>query len=378
LPTAINSEIGRIISEIYDSAIDVSSLPQALASVARLVESDYAVVAIGNRHDGAINYRVTVPDKGAGPPIGDALCNSRWINFVLEQEPGRLFTHASMPGSGQVALQLNGSLQGLDFSSGVSSSFLLKKSGYGYIGLCRREGQGVFSSEDLASLELLLPHVSHAFEINRHVQERSVLHDVLRERYEQFSTGVVLLDREARVIFSNAWAKRLFREPGGIDCSEGRLSLATPAEDRKLAELITHCIRTANMKGVMNDGYVSVSRAQENKAPLSISVSSYVSPLDTRALLTGTSCVMLLLYDVERRNTARRYILEQLYRLSPSEAILATGLAAGQTLNEIADAQNVSRETLRSQLKRVFHKTHTNRQSDLVKLVLTGPGSLLV
>lgn len=370
--------MGRIIGEIYDSAIDASSLPQALASVAKLVDSDYAVVALGDRHDGAIHYRVGVPDNGEASPYCDALCDASWIDRVLAQEPGRLLTHAAVPGSGRIARQLNGRLRGLDFSSGVSGNFLLKKSGYGYVGFCRREGAAGFSAEEIASLELLLPHVRQAFEINRHVQERSVLHDVVRERYEQFSTGVVLLDREGSVIFSNSWARRLFREPGGIDQVDGGLRLADPEADQRLEELIAHCIRTARIKGVMNDGYVSVSRAEHDKAPLSISVSSYVSPQGTRTLLPGTSCVMLLLYDVERRNTTRRYILEQLYRLTPCEAMLATGLAAGKTINELALSQDMSRETLRSQLKRVFLKTNTNRQSDLVKLVLTGPGNLLV
>ncbi|GAB3274081.1 helix-turn-helix transcriptional regulator [Parahaliea aestuarii] len=375
---AINSEIGRIIGEIYDSAIDAGRLPQALASVSRLVGADYGVIALGDRYNASVNYRIAVPDGGGDKHLSDVLCDSDWISYVLDQQPGRVLSHSTLPASQRQARRLNGRLRGIDFGRGLSGGFFLKKSGYCYISFCRRDGGEAFSAEEIARLELLTPHVQQAFEINRHVQERSVLHDVVRERYEQLSTGVVLLDRDACVVFSNAWARRLFREPGGIHCVDGRLGVASPEEDRKLAGLIEHCIRTSHIKGVMTDGYVAVPRHEQDKAPLAISVSGYSSSDDARPLLPAATSVMLLLYDVERRNSSQRYILEQLYRLTPSEAALAAGLAAGKTLNEIANAGGVSRETLRSQLKRVFHKTSTNRQSDLVKLVLTGPGSLLV
>lgn len=367
-----STEVGQLISHIYDAAIDAGSLKQALASAASLVGADYAVFALGDRQTGNIHYRLAVPgERGA-----EALLAPAWIRYILEQEPGRLHFHASLPGRSRIVPQLNGALEGLDFRGGLSGSFLLKKSSYGYMAFCRMAGSPPFSADDRGALELLLPHVRQAVEINRQLQERTVLHDVMQERYDQLSTGVILLDREGKVVFSNAWARRLFREAGGINCENDRLIVASPEQNEKLGRLIQHCIQTADMKGVINDGYLSVPRGAENKPPLAVSVSSYVGSVDSMTLLARQSCVMLLLFDVERRRTARRYVLEELYNLTQSEASLATSIASGKTIKELAETNSVSRETLRSQLKRIFQKTNTNRQSDLVKLVLTGPGTL--
>ncbi|MFV8818145.1 hypothetical protein [Haliea sp. E17] len=352
--------------------MDVGSLQQVLAAVASQIDARYAVFALGDRQSGGIHYQVSSP----GDLRAESLLSPSWMNLVLDQDPGRFYRHGEIPGNAFALSQLNGARDVFDFQGGLYGSFLLKKSGFGYLAFCRAPGSPRFSDEDRGLLESLLPHVRQAIEINRQLQERSVLHDVMQERFDQLSTGVVLLDQSGRVVFSNAWARRLFREPGGINCEDGRLVVAATEQNDKLDQLIEHCIRTAHMKGVINDGYLSVSRGAQNKPPLAVSVSSYVGNLESMTLLARQSCVMLLLFDVERRRTARRYVLEELYNLTESEAMLATNLASGKTIKELAETNCMSRETLRSQLKRVFQKTNTNRQSDLVKLVLSGPGSL--
>jgi DNA-binding CsgD family transcriptional regulator len=65
--------------------------------------------------------------------------------------------------------------------------------------------------------------------------------------------------------------------------------------------------------------------------------------------------------------------LVSVYSLTPSEAQVAISLANGHSIDEIADSSNHSSHTIRSQLKSVFRKTGVSRQSELIKLLLTGP-----
>jgi DNA-binding CsgD family transcriptional regulator len=66
-----------------------------------------------------------------------------------------------------------------------------------------------------------------------------------------------------------------------------------------------------------------------------------------------------------------------LYHLTPAEERLATLLAQGESLKEAAEGLGISRNTAATQLKSVFQKTGVHRQSDLVRLVLGGVGSLV-
>ena len=63
-------------------------------------------------------------------------------------------------------------------------------------------------------------------------------------------------------------------------------------------------------------------------------------------------------------------ILARTFRLTPSEAKLACVIARGASPGIAARELKISRETARNQLKSVFAKTDTHRQSELVALLL--------
>ncbi len=83
---------------------------------------------------------------------------------------------------------------------------------------------------------------------------------------------------------------------------------------------------------------------------------------DVRALLTLTA--------LGPRPGPPAAILAKAFRLTPSEAKLASIIARGAAPETAARELNVSRETVRNQLKSVFAKTGTHRQGELVALLL--------
>lgn len=58
--------------------------------------------------------------------------------------------------------------------------------------------------------------------------------------------------------------------------------------------------------------------------------------------------------------------------LTPAELGVLTLLLDGETPSEIAATRGVAISTVRTQLKRLFAKTGTRRQADLVRCVLRG------
>jgi DNA-binding CsgD family transcriptional regulator len=62
-------------------------------------------------------------------------------------------------------------------------------------------------------------------------------------------------------------------------------------------------------------------------------------------------------------------IIAALFDLTPAEARVARGIAQGLSPAEVSKQLNLSYETVRTQLKRVFAKTSTNRQNELALLI---------
>jgi DNA-binding CsgD family transcriptional regulator len=66
----------------------------------------------------------------------------------------------------------------------------------------------------------------------------------------------------------------------------------------------------------------------------------------------------------------------QLYGLSRAEGRVVALLASGQRLDLVAENLGVTYDTVRKHLKQVFSKTGTDRQAELVRMLVTGPAGL--
>ncbi|TIW77403.1 MAG: helix-turn-helix transcriptional regulator, partial [Mesorhizobium sp.] len=62
-------------------------------------------------------------------------------------------------------------------------------------------------------------------------------------------------------------------------------------------------------------------------------------------------------------------LLAGLFDLTPAEARLASALSQGRTLTEAAASANITVKTGRTYLERIFAKTGTRQQSQLVALL---------
>ncbi|HUE41973.1 MAG TPA: helix-turn-helix transcriptional regulator [Candidatus Sulfotelmatobacter sp.] len=81
-------------------------------------------------------------------------------------------------------------------------------------------------------------------------------------------------------------------------------------------------------------------------------------------------CALLTLNVLAPKPGPPAAILAKTFRLTPSEAKLACIIARGAPPSIAAQELKISRETARNQLKSVFAKTDTHRQSELIALLL--------
>jgi DNA-binding CsgD family transcriptional regulator len=91
-------------------------------------------------------------------------------------------------------------------------------------------------------------------------------------------------------------------------------------------------------------------------------------PLTVVVTSQGTARIVLLT-DPERVQGPSGALLRRLYRLTPAEARLAARIGQGEALADAAAALGISVGTARIHLKRIFGKTGTSRQAQLVQLI---------
>jgi DNA-binding CsgD family transcriptional regulator len=87
-----------------------------------------------------------------------------------------------------------------------------------------------------------------------------------------------------------------------------------------------------------------------------------------RDIFTQASA-LLVVTPVDRAAVPTAEVLQGLFDLTPAEARVARGIGQAATIDALADATGVNRETVRSQLKAVLSKTGLSRQQELVSLL---------
>ena len=168
----------------------------------------------------------------------------------------------------------------------------------------------------------------------------------------------------------NQAAAELFASQQSLKLTSCGLIAANTVENRKLNQLIDGVTKTKRRESPQPGGAMAISR-DSFQSPLQV----LVMPLRTKTLRLSKAApvVAVFISDPDCKPMSDGEVYSQLYGLTPAEARLAHILYRGESLKEASDQLGVTLGTLRSQLKSIFGKTHTNRQSQLVRLLLLAP-----
>src|SRR5690606_27489261 len=97
-----------------------------------------------------------------------------------------------------------------------------------------------------------------------------------------------------------------------------------------------------------------------------------VSPMWGEAFDAGHPLPAALVFvrDPERKAISRPDALKNLFGLTDAEARIASALADGLSVQDIADENGITIATARTHVKRLMAKARVNRQGELISLIL--------
>ncbi|HHX89708.1 MAG TPA: response regulator transcription factor [Paracoccus sp.] len=179
--------------------------------------------------------------------------------------------------------------------------------------------------------------------------------------------GMVLLDGAGQILFVNRSAREHAAGPDGFTL-RGRFTASTPANARALHEAVTAAIR-AGLAGKEHVSCAALARVHDARDLLVVACA-----LDATGLQSPPApAAVVFISDPLRPRHVPSEILASLFGLTPAECQVAVRLAQGRRLEEIAAQLDVSQTTIAYHMRNLYQKTGTNRQADLIALVLTGP-----
>jgi DNA-binding CsgD family transcriptional regulator/PAS domain-containing protein len=229
-----------------------------------------------------------------------------------------------------------------------------------------------FGPEAEGVLGALIPHLRRALDLGFRF---SALRHRARDRLailDRLDFGVVSLDRDGAILFMNRRARKILASDDGIGIVNQRLVAAHRRDNDRLWALIRRTAVARRDGSHDAGGSMAVARPSAAR-PYAINV----APGSGLASLVNApaTAALVLITDPEDCPEPPVERIARLHGLTPAEARVAAALAGGRSLREYADGAGLSIHTVRTTLKRVFAKTETRSQADLVRLLLLERGA---
>jgi DNA-binding CsgD family transcriptional regulator len=218
---------------------------------------------------------------------------------------------------------------------------------------------GPFDREAMLTLDAFRPHLIRAALLSHRLGLRAA--HAATEAMQLIGLPAAMLDRSGRTLSCNLALEAL--SPRVTFGLFDRMAFANAGSNRLLQDAIGQSEATidASVKSI------AIPATEAGAALI-----AHLVPIRRAARdIFSKASLLLIVTPVSQPQAPLTEVLTGLFDLTPAEVRIARAIAAGDRIEDIAARSNLSRETIRTQLKAVLAKTGTARQIDLA-LLLTG------
>jgi DNA-binding CsgD family transcriptional regulator len=256
----------------------------------------------------------------------------------------------------------------LDAFHVIGAQFHVNDAFSAQFGAHRPRRRRAFNESSRQMMQVLLPHLQRSIQLQMRLGLSDQIRALTLDLFERAGVGVLILDRQMRLLFANSLAERLLDNSSGLRVANGRVSVAR-ASAVTFERMVARAAQTSSGEGLDAGGMLTVGYAPGKTLRL------LVSPLPRDGFGAGSlgPAVMVLAADDQAVPAWAPEQLQNAFGLTRAEALLLAALVTGESVSDHARRLGISVETARTHLKHVLNKTGHHRQVDLVRTVLADP-----
>jgi DNA-binding CsgD family transcriptional regulator/PAS domain-containing protein len=361
--------LSSIISDVYDCAFDPDRWQLALTRINEAVNGAYTTISLSDP-------QFLMPRMAAHSPWDPVMLK------VLNEEYGV----AGVPGLKEVAFgDLDTPLSTLDQMSeeafqasrfyqewvqpqglrdGCVMKFAQTSDRMGLIAFITRDTRDIVTADERRFMAALSPHVRRAAMIGDLLNYERVQTQHFRQALDRVAAAVFLVDATGRILHANGQADAMLTAEAHVMSAGGVLTTSNPLMASALSDAISRTTGASSDLGGRGIG-IPVSVAGQLPAM------AYVLPLRASATRASFSPAVAAVFIASRVTAVppAQDVLATLYDLTPSEARVMLKIGEGIGLGPTADALGISENTAKTHLTRIFGKTRTSRQTEIVSIV---------
>lgn len=354
-----------LLDHLYDAADDDKLWPSAITRIAEFTGGQGGIMLGLN----SSLFEAHFEYNGSLDPVCSRIhrelhVKNPWSSYMIAQPVGKLVTSDEI-----ISVR---DLQRTMFYADVlhpqsiaHNAMACLGKGTGFIAafnICRAAQKGAFSAEELALQRHVLPHVQRAVTLGMRVKGYKALQLGAYNALELMTDGLIVLDREGRVLFANASARKLQGNAVSFDASGIRA--LDPG---------SHAQFIKALKAVLNGATTQSLRLRsQGAATVTVVLSSlYQRDLDRLTAVTKVQpAVMLFITTPHVEWSGVKMRLAALYGLTEAEATVALAVAkGGSSPREVAAHLKLSVNTVKTHLRRTYAKMNVRGYAELTLIV---------
>lgn len=245
--------------------------------------------------------------------------------------------------------------------------------GYAVFGVFRDQHSGLVDEEVRRRMELLVPHIRRAVLIGGAMARKDAESAALSDTLDVLAAGTFLVDGRGRLAQANVSGHAMLAEARVVRAVGGRLAAVDPAADIALRDALAGA--EGGDTGIGTQGIAVPMNAPDGERYV-----AHLLPLTSGARRTTgaryAATAAVFVCKAQRDAPSAPEAIAKLYSLTPSELRVLLAICEASGVADAAERLGISEATAKTHLRRLFEKTNTSRQVDLVKLVMgfSGPG----
>jgi DNA-binding CsgD family transcriptional regulator len=247
-----------------------------------------------------------------------------------------------------------------------SASVLLDNSADGFSFFALARSDGLVDDKFRAMLAPIVPHLLRAVLIGQTLHHQARIASPIEHTLDELKSAMYLLDGAGNITHTNQSGRDLLHAKDFLRNDQGRLVAADP--------LLNRILREAVVASLLGDGATrSESIALPFVAEGGERFVGHLLPLTAgRRRKTGIAydaTAVLFVGQASLDTTAASDIIKKIFKLTPAEARVLLAVVELGSVSETSRNLDIAESTVKTHLGRIFSKTDTKRQADLVKLI---------